>query len=70
MYKIIFVLCMLLFIYSIVIFFITRKWKKGLKNGETTRYHGNIILQYTYEYLTVDTRASHVYLFAENTFLN
>lgn len=55
---------MLLFIYS------TRKWKKGLKNGEMTRYHGNIILQYTYEYLTVDTRASHVYLFAENTFLN
>lgn len=69
MYKIIFVLCMLLFIYSIV-FLITRKWKKGLKNGEMTRYHGNIILQYTYEYLTVDTRASHVYLFAENTFLN
>lgn len=50
-------------------FFITRKWKKGLKNGETTRYHGNIILQYTYEYLTVDTSASHVYLFAAKTFL-
>lgn len=41
-------------------FFITRKWKKSLKNGEMTRYHGNIISQYTYKYLTVDTRASHV----------
>lgn len=58
---------MLLFIYSIV-FFYHQKVKKGLKNGEMTRYHGNIILQYTYEYLTVDM--SHVYLFAENTFLN
>lgn len=61
---------MYVIIYLFNCFFYHQKVKKGLKNDETTRYHGNIILHYTYEYLTVDTRASHVYLFAEDTFLN